>query len=91
MGPPVAADGPAHHGAPPGPHSVKGSADFRPDAWARVTARLVADIDGLSVEAAERLLTDARVNRPKTLNAVDCYLAITPGGVCDPDSACPAA
>lgn len=68
---------------------MKGSADFRPDAWARVTARLVADIDGLSVEAAERLLTDARVNRPKTLNAVDCYLAVTPGGVCDPDAACP--
>lgn len=68
---------------------MKGSADFRPDAWARVTARLVADVDGMSLEAAERLLVDARVDRPKTLNAVDHYLAVTPSGVCAPDASCP--
>lgn len=68
---------------------MKGSADFRPDAWARVTARVVADVAGMSSEAAERLLTAAKVHRPKTLNAVDRYLSSHPDGVTSPDADCP--
>lgn len=68
---------------------MKGSADFRPDAWARVTARIVADVAGMSPEVAERLLTAAKVHRPKTLNAVDRYLSSHPDGVTSPDADCP--
>lgn len=68
---------------------MKGSADFRAEVWARVVNRVVADVAGLSTEEAERLLTSARLDRPKTLNAVDRYLIAHPDGVTAPDTNCP--
>lgn len=68
---------------------MKGSADFRADAWARVVACVVADVDGVSPAVAEQLLTAARIHPPKTLNAVDRYLRAHPNGVASPDADCP--
>ncbi len=68
---------------------MKGSADFRADTWVRVVNRVVADIHEVSPETAERLLTVAKVHRPKTLNAVDRYLRAHPDGVAHPDADCP--
>lgn len=63
---------------------MRGSANFRPDAWDRVRA-----LGDLSLADADRLLKAARVDRPKTLNQVDAYLAAHGDGVLNPDASCP--
>ena len=70
---------------------MKGSADFRPEAWARVTERLMRDLPDITQEAAERMLRDAGIHKPKTLNAVDAYLTDAPDGIRAPDASCPRA
>ncbi len=68
---------------------MKGSANFNLEAWDRVRARLLRDLPDLSLADADRLLTAARVDRPKTLNQVDAYLADRSDGVLNPDALLP--
>jgi hypothetical protein len=68
---------------------MKGRADFKPDAWDRVRARLRRDIPDLTLAEADRLLKAARVDRPKTLNQVDAHLATSERGLLDPAADCP--
>ena len=68
---------------------MRGSANFNPEAWDRVRARIVRDLPDLSLADADRLLKAARVDRPKTLNQVDAYLAARGDGVLNPDASCP--
>ncbi|CDO10463.1 hypothetical protein C1S82_01545 [Mycolicibacterium cosmeticum] len=70
---------------------MKGSADFRPEAWTRVIERLMRDLPDITRATAERLLRDAGIHKPKTLNAVDTYLAAAPHGIQAPDASCPRA
>lgn len=70
---------------------MRGRANFDPQAWERVIARLERDIPELSRCDAERLLRAARVERPQTLNQVDAYLSgnADPGAVVAAPASCP--
>lgn len=68
---------------------MRGSANFNRDAWNRVRAHLVEHLEDLTLADADGLLRLARVDRPKTLNQVDSYLAAHGDGVLYLDASCP--
>lgn len=69
---------------------TKGSPDFKPAAWQRVTTRIQNDLPDLSIADSTRALHAVGADRARSLNRLDRYLSAHPTGLLTPTTDCPA-
>lgn len=69
---------------------TKGSPDFKPAAWQRVTTRIQNDLPELSSVDSTRALQAVGADRARSLNRLDRYLNAHPAGLLTPTTDCPA-
>lgn len=55
----------------------------------RLHARLLVDLPSIDPADIDAILTEAQVDRPRTIRELDRYLATNPAGLVTPDSRCP--